>query len=158
MVTILIAFAVIVFSMAKLYTRKKFIAGASYHIFNRGNNRSAIFFSEADFLFFRQAANKALIKVEGEVETQVFALMPNHYHLLVKQKTERAISKFMRSTICAYAKYMNRKYQREGTLFNGIYCAKLLTTAAEITAVRKYILANPAEAGLVGWRHVGLHI
>lgn len=144
--------------MAKLFIRKRYVADASYHIFNRGNNKSPIFFAEPDYWAFRRAARKAIKRVEGNVDIRVFSLMPNHYHLLIYQRTERAISTFMRSLVCTYSKYMNAKYQRDGTLFCGTYCARLLENERDVAATRKYILANPLEAGYLSWKHVGTEI
>lgn len=144
--------------MAKLFTVKRFVAGGTYHIFNRGHNKQPIFRNDADYWAFRRAARQAQERCDFEVEFIVFCLLSNHYHFEVVQKTERAITRFMRSLMCCYANYLMKKYGREGSVCCGIYCAKLLTTQEEIDQVKNYILSNPIEAGLINWKHVGTKI
>src|SRR3989344_5941183 len=57
----------------------------------------------------------------NKVELLAYCLTPDHWHLLLKQKTKGAIEKFIRSLCTRYSIYFNKKYQRSGTLFGGRY-------------------------------------
>lgn len=52
-----------------------------------------------------------------EIELHCFALMPNHFHLLVRQKSENSIDHFLRALGTRYSLYFNKKYHRIGSLF-----------------------------------------
>lgn len=73
------------------------------------------------------------------LELLAYCLMPNHFHLLVYQKTSDAIDKFMNSLITRYAMYFNKKYKRVGPLFQGIYKAVLVETDEQLTHLSRYI-------------------
>lgn len=144
--------------MAKLYTVKQYVAGGTYHIYNRGSNKQPIFFKPVDYWVFRRFGRRAIERTDNQIKTVAFSLIPNHYHLEMTQLTADAMTKFMRSLMCSYTAYINKKYSREGGLYGNIYCARYLATAAEIEQVKKYILANPIEAGLTSWKHVGINL
>lgn len=73
------------------------------------------------------------------LELLAYCLMPNHFHLLVYQKTPDAIDQFMNSLITRYAMYFNRKYKRIGPLFQGIYKAVLVETDEQLIHLSRYI-------------------
>ena len=56
----------------------------------------------------------------GEIELQCFSLLPNHFHLLVRQTTADAIDRFLNSLATRYTKYFNQKYHRIGKLYQGV--------------------------------------
>ena len=85
-----------------------------------------------------------LFQKERFVEILVFAFMPNHIHLLVKQLKEDGISRFMQKVGGGYANYFNKKYNRKGHLFNQ-YKAILIKTDNQLRNVFVYINANPAS-------------
>jgi putative transposase len=68
-----------------------------------------------------------------------YSLMPNHYHLLVKQKSRRVIEHFMGSLSIRYTMYFNRKYDRVGALFQGVYKAVLVESDEHLLALTRYI-------------------
>lgn len=73
------------------------------------------------------------------LELLAYCLMPNHFHLLVYQKTYDAIDKFMNSLITRYAMYFNKRYKRVGPLFQGIYKAVLVETDEQFIHLSRYI-------------------
>jgi putative transposase len=75
----------------------------------------------------------------GEIELLCFCLMPNHFHLLVKQNSEYAIDKFLSSLCTRYTMYFNKKYKRVGPLFQGVYKAVLIENEAYLLYLSKYI-------------------
>ena len=81
----------------------------------------------------------------GKIELVAYCLMPNHFHLCVKQTDRRAIDHFMRSLATKYAMYFNKKYERVGSLFQGRYKAVLIETEDQFTYLTKYIHRNPLD-------------
>jgi putative transposase len=109
-----------------------FIVGEYYHIYNRGNDKKTIFFDNHDFARFmlllylcnntdtldmRNILNKGLAFVDifslersdTLVDIGVYTLMPNHFHILLYEKTENGISIFMQKLATAYSMYFNQK-------------------------------------------------
>ena len=79
----------------------------------------------------------------GDVEILTFALMSNHFHLLVYQVNERSITSFMRSLMISYGRYFNKKYQRQGPVFQSRYLAKIIEDTDYLTHMSRYIHLNP---------------
>jgi len=72
-----------------------------------------------------------------------YCLMPNHFHFLIKQKTDTAIDSFMRSLGTRYTMYFNKKYKRVGPLYQGVYKAVLVNTDEQLLQLSRYIHRNP---------------
>lgn len=75
----------------------------------------------------------------GKIKLLVFCLMPNHFHLLIKQKNSEMIGQFMNSLCTRYTLYLNKKYKRTGHLFEGIYKAVLVKSDAQLLQLSRYI-------------------
>jgi putative transposase len=75
--------------------------------------------------------------------------MTNHTHLLVTPEHERGISQMMQSLGRSYVGYINRKYERTGTLWEGRYKASLVDSDEYLLCCYRYIELNPVRAGLV---------
>jgi len=115
--------------------------GKYYHIYNRGVDKRKIFLDKGDLYYFFDAiqisnreenisrnykSKKKRIKEKEKakesepiVEIVAYALLPNHYHFVLKEITEGGISKFISKLAGSYSKYFNQKYDRSGTLFQG---------------------------------------
>ncbi len=78
---------------------------------------------------------------------QCYCLMPNHFHLLVKQSDVDTIDRFMNSLCTRYSMFINKKYHRVGPLFQGIYKAVLVTHEPQLVHLTRYIHRNPASQG-----------
>ncbi len=72
-----------------------------------------------------------------------YCLMPNHFHLLVKQKDADTIDRFVNSLGTRYVSYFNRKYRRVGPLFQGLYKAVRVTNDEQLLHLSRYIHRNP---------------
>lgn len=149
------------------------ITGYIYHIFNRGVNKSKIFFSEGDYKRFLLAAKHYKIKnikfsydkpnepndpvssvsterdVQPKIEVLAYCLMPNHFHFLIKQLNENAISSYMRRFMNSYVHYVNVKHKRIGPLFQGRFKSVLIESDEQLLHVSRYIHLNPLVSGLV---------
>ncbi len=147
-----------------------------YHVFNRGVAAQPTFLNKRDFLraqeilFFyqhqklpfryskfltlshgvRQDILKSLtIQNELLVEIIAFCLMPNHFHLLLKQRTDNGISKYLSNFTNSYTRYLNTKNKRSGPLFQGKFKAIRVETNEQLMHLSRYIHLNPYSTYLV---------
>ncbi len=95
------------------------------------------------FLALRESNTK--IKRKLLVEILVFCLMPNHYHLMVRQLVDDGIVKFMQKLGTGYTNYFNLKNERVGSLFQGRFKAVLVNNESYFTHLLHYIHLNPLE-------------
>lgn len=151
--------------------KPQFVEENIYHVYNRGVEKRNIFLEEKDYLRFihdlfefndESPASNVLyyfnpksmevqpqyIKKERKprkllVEILIFTLMPNHIHLLLRQKRKNGIVKFMQKLGTGYTMYFNKKYERVGSLFQGRFKAALVQTQAHFLHLPFYIHANP---------------
>lgn len=79
----------------------------------------------------------------GKIELHAFALLPNHFHLLIWQETENDIDSFMNAVGTRYASYFNRRNKRVGPLYQGVYKAVLVKTDEQLLHLSRYIHLNP---------------
>ena len=123
------------------------LPGIPHHIIQRGNNRQTCFQDEHDYRHYladlRQAADK------NDCRVHAYVLMPNHVHLLVTPMTEHGVTHLMQDTGRKYVRYMNYRYRRTGTLWEGRYKSSLIDSEAYLLACMRYIELNPVRAGLV---------
>lgn len=75
----------------------------------------------------------------NEIILIAYCLMPNHFHFLVKQKSNYGIDMFMQSLCTRYTMYFNRKYKRVGSLFQSVYKAVLVNTDEQFLHLTRYI-------------------
>lgn len=96
-----------------------------------------------------------LNKVPGRkpiIEILAFCLMPNHYHLLVKQVKDQGIPKFMQKLGTGYTNYFNLRNKRVGSLFQGRFKAILIEEDAHLRHLPTYIHLNPLDLEFPEWR------
>lgn len=72
-----------------------------------------------------------------------FCLMPNHFHLLLKQTKEGGISKLVANFQNSYTRYFNLKNKRVGPLLQGTFKAVRIETDEQLIHVSRYIHLNP---------------
>ena len=116
-----------------------------YHVYNRGNNRQQLFFEEEDYQDFIAALRSCAR--HSEVEVPVYAIMPNHFHLIVQQRAGGNLSSMMERVATSAAMRFNEKYERIGHAFQGPYRYKSIAEDA-IWYVACYVHLNPVRAGL----------
>lgn len=130
---------------------KQFVVNGYYHLYNRGVEKRKIFIDSQDYHVFQKYLKDYLSPDKGtdphslasEIELIAFCLMPNHYHLLVKQNTINGITKLVRAVCTNYSMYFNKKYDRVGTLFQGRYKAALVENDMYLMHLSRYIHLNP---------------
>ena len=86
------------------------------------------------------------------VEILAFCLMPNHYHLLLRQKRDNGIVKFMQKLGTGYTMYFNQKEKRVGSLFQGRFKAISLQHEPHLIYLPHYIHLNPLDLMQATWR------
>lgn len=144
-----------------------------YHIYNRGVEKRDVFLDQQDHLRFIHDLyefndeepvrnviyhfNPKSMEVQPHyiqkewkprvllVDILAFVLMPNHFHLLIRQKRPRGIMRFMQKLGTGYTMYFNQKYERVGGLFQGRYKAALVHDDAHFTYLPSYIHLNPIK-------------
>lgn len=101
--------------------------------------------SEASYKSIREAFSKDK-KRDKLVEVCCFCLMPNHFHLILKQLKDGGISKFMHKLGTGFTNYFNGKNERNGSLFQGRFKAVHIETDAQMMHLSRYIhVLNPGE-------------
>lgn len=155
------------------------IPGEFYHLVKRGVEERKIFLDDEDRLRFINSLlvfndveptpwdNRAFWQQRGQsslqnyrpkkplVEILVFALMGNHFHILVRQLTEKGTTDFMRK-LGGYSYYFNKKYDRVGPLFQGRFKAVRIKTESQLRNTFVYIHVNPIEIIEPGWKEKGI--
>ncbi|MOA43626.1 Transposase IS200 like protein [compost metagenome] len=91
--------------------------GVPLHLIQRGNNRSVCFYSDADYLFYLQCLAEQADKHNCAVHA--LCLMTNHVHLLLTPARLGSVGLLMKGLGQRYVQYINRSYQRTGTLWKG---------------------------------------
>lgn len=151
---------------------KTYVKDGFYHIYNRGVEKRIIFEDDQDYKVFLKYLKEALsplpnpkllmktISLQGasfkgvprqpknflnQIDLLVFCLMPNHFHLLVKQSNSDSMESFMRSVVTRYSMYFNKRYDRVGKLFQGHYKACLVKNDNYLLHLSRYIHTNPLE-------------
>jgi putative transposase len=123
------------------------LPGFPLHIIQRGNNRSACFFSNDDCAAYLDWLRRAAEKLDCTIHAYV--LMTNHVHLLVTPSRPGAVSTLMQSLGRRYVQYVNHTYRRSGTLWEGRFLASAVHAEAYLLKCMRYIELNPVRAGMV---------
>lgn len=150
------------------YRTTPFVNDHIYHIYNRGSEKRVVFedkYHYRRFLktmayyqlkgpkpkfshFFKYQAFKTA-RAQRLVDILAYCLMPNHFHLLIKQKEEGGITEMMTKLILSYTKYFNTKHNRVGALFQGQFKAVLIESDEQLIHISRYIHLNPIVSLLV---------
>lgn len=145
------------------YTQAIFANNEFYHVFNRGVEKRTTFTNRRDYNRFIETMNYYRAKnpparfsykdrpaiIKGNtvsppiVEIVCFCLMPNHFHMLLKQVANIGITTFLSKLTNSYTKYFNTKYKRVGPLFQGSFKAVRIESDEQLLHVSRYIHLNP---------------
>lgn len=148
--------------------------GEVYHVLNRGVGGIPLFKSPKEYIRFLELIDyyhlgpslsfshydrltseekknyiKVLQKNPLPVEIYAYCLMPNHFHILLKQQTNNGISKMLSNIQNAYVRFYNTKHLRKGTLFESMFKAIRVENDEQFLHVSRYIHLNPSTAYLV---------
>lgn len=158
--------------------KEQFAENEFYHIYNRGTDKRTIFVDKADydrFIRLLYVCNNAVSVVMKELRTFNFSqltsavsertplvaigaycLMPNHFHLLIKQVIRDGISMFMKKLLTAYAMYFNEKNDRSGGLFEGTFKSSRIKDDNYLKYLFAYIHLNPIKMVDSSWKEEGI--
>lgn len=137
-----------------------------YHVYNRGNDRTRIFFKKENYFYFLRKVKNEWLRY---CDILCYCLMPNHFHLMLKAKQEgcqgvtiqnqftflQKLSVTIGKTLSSYTQAINIQNQTRGNLFQKKTKAKCLTDGvnwgsnAYLLNCFHYIHNNPLASGLV---------
>jgi putative transposase len=123
------------------------LPGVPQHIVQRGNDRQPCFFADIDRVRYLQDLRD--IAHREDCSVHAYVLMTNHVHLLVTPAAPGHVSRMMQSLGRGYVRYVNDRYHRTGTLWEGRYKACLVMDDIYFLRCQRYIELNPLRANLV---------
>ncbi|MBR2777137.1 MAG: transposase [Prevotella sp.] len=125
-----------------------------HHVMLRGINRQIIFEQESDYRKFVCLLQDLITPVDelGNLQPPrctiyAFCLMPNHVHLLIKEKKE-PLATIVKQVASRYAMYYNKRYEHFGHLFQDRYKSEPVNDARYFYTLLCYIHQNPIAGGL----------
>ncbi|MCX6757015.1 MAG: transposase [Candidatus Nomurabacteria bacterium] len=147
------------------------ITAEYYHIYNRGNSKQIIFHDDQDHKYFMhlllivnnsKRVKSGITKQSADSEEVVisigaYCLMPNHFHILIKQEKEGGITLFMQKLLTGYVGYYNKKYKRTGSLFEGRFKSKHANLDTYLKYLFSYVHLNPLKIIDKNWKTTKLH-
>lgn len=146
--------------------KESFAVDEYYHIYQRGHNKNQVFLSDKDywrFLVLLYTANGSKVihlsdypslevpkmfsldRGETLVDIGAYCLMPNHFHLLLKEKKEGGISKFMAKLNTSFSMYLNKKYGKTGSPLEKPFKAIGVDNDEYLKYLFAYIHLNPVK-------------
>ena len=126
---------------------RMYLPGVPCHVIQRGNNREATFFAQHDYQFYLECLHDATQRYE--VKVHAYVLMTNHVHILMTPARSESISLTMQSIGRRYVQYINKRYRRTGTLWEGRHKASVVDAENYLLACSRYIELNPVSANMV---------
>ena len=160
---------------------KTYVSQSFYHAYNRGVEKRIIFQDDQDYRVFlhllKRCLSPSLKKAElhplteitgftlkrsrpfqslcGETELVAYVLMPNHFHLLIRQIAQDGMTRLLQKICMMYVRYFNIKYHRVGRLFQEVYKAVLIRKDAHLLHLTRYFhRTNPEE--IIGFNQEAL--
>lgn len=149
------------------YVIRNLRENAYYHVYNIGVENRDIFLDKGDyetFLYYLHVYTlpwEEVIRRYPSVPPRLMAknlnnnilviaycLMPNHFHLLVKQKTPSVLPKLMKQLVNGYTTYFNGKHKRAGSLFRGRYKSVVVESEYLLLQMVRFVHLNPSQAEL----------
>lgn len=153
--------------MHKKKQKVPLVTGEYYHVFNRGVDKRQTFNNKNDLYRFVQSliefnndepigsiyensftkntsSGKKLVRIVS------FCLNPNHFHLILKQESDRGIEKFMKKVGSGYTQYFNKQNKRSGVLFQGQFKYVHIDTNEYLLYVINYVNLNNKIHGIPG--------
>ena len=118
-----------------------------YHIVQRGNNREACFIEPENYQYYLELWKE--VSLRYGVSVHAYCLMTNHIHVLATPAEKTSISNTMKVVGSRYAQYINKKYKRTGTLWEGRHRSSLVQTEKYFLTCSRYIELNPVVANMV---------
>lgn len=139
--------------------KQTLVPGEFYHLYNRGTDKRIIFQDKKDYEYFLslmyacnttkrielRSSTKNFDRGETLVDIGAYCLMPNHFHILIYEKTDSGVSKYMLKLLTGYTMYFNKRYKRTGKLYEGVFKSVHVDTDRYFKYMYSYIHLNPAK-------------
>lgn len=156
------------------------VTGEYYHIFNRGINRQPTFIVSRDFEraletlhYYRYSSppirfshymgkpagdrvklSRQFIQLPLHAIVIAYCLMPNHFHLVVKQERDNGLARYLANFQNSYTKFFNAKHKRSGALFDRQFKAVRIESEAQLLHVTRYVHLNPYSSHLITFEDI----
>ena len=124
-----------------------FVKNALYHLYNRSLSPLSLFIDRSDYAWFLQKFKYYMRQVPSTVIA--YALMPNHFHFLIRQDSDIPLSKLFNMVLSVYVRHFNYIHDRKGVLLEGRTKYKPVLKDEYFVFLCMYIHSNPIEAGIV---------
>jgi len=124
-----------------------YLPGSPVHAFQRGHNKEPVFFDDEDYLVYLRYL-KASADAFG-CAIHAYVLMTNHVHFLLTPEAANSISLLFQGVGRHYVPYINKRYGRRGSLWEGRYKSCVIGSESYFLACMRYIECNPVRAGMV---------
>src|SRR3989344_2147647 len=155
------------------YRREEFAPDEWYHCYTRSIDKQTVFETERDYERFLQALYMcngsrtirrsrmykpshdhllSLPRGRPLVAVGAYCLMPNHFHLLLREISDRGISTFMQKVGTSFSMYFNIKRQHVGNVFIKPFRSKHIDDEQYLRHVAQYIHLNPVELFEREWK------
>ncbi|MBP9686907.1 MAG: transposase [Candidatus Doudnabacteria bacterium] len=144
---------------------KQFSQGCYAHVFNRGNAKLDIFYDDEDYRYFlyrlKEQLHGRLMPASGSgryvrqllpphsFTLLAYCLMPNHFHLIIRQDVSIPVSRLVHRVCTSYSKYFNKKYNRIGHVFQDQFKSVEVTSDEQLWWLSAYVHTNPVVGALV---------
>jgi putative transposase len=127
-----------------------------YHIYNRGINGCDVFSESENYSYFLKLFDQ---HVSAITDTYAWALMPNHFHFLIRVKSnltgfqnlsgliQKPPHQYLSNLFNAYTKAYNKRYDRHGALFERPFKRKSVQSLKYLQKLVLYIHNNPVHHG-----------
>jgi putative transposase len=151
--------------------REIFAIDEWYHCYTRGVDKRTVFEDVSEYERFKhllylcngtKTVHRSNLSASADIYAAdrgdplvaigAYCLMPNHFHVLIREVREGGLSEFMRKVGIAYALFFNKKHDRVGNLFVKPFRAKHVSDDEYFKRVAQYIHLNPAELFEPGWK------
>lgn len=156
--------------------------GEHYHVYNRGANKQAIFNTPEDYkrfqvlLYLLNTESRIIVRDvlkrhqdeplerifieefcdKSQVDILAYTLMPNHFHLVLRERAPNGISHFMQKLCTAYSMYFNTVHDHSGVVFQGRYQLRHIDNEPYFRYIFAYVHLNPLELKAAEWKESGL--
>jgi putative transposase len=135
-------------------------AGTVYHVLNRGNGRMRLFHKAGDYEAFERVLAESMERYPIQLFT--YSILPNHWHLVVRPKTDEALGRWMGWVGVTHVRRHHEHYhcRGQGHLYQGRFKSFPVAEDEYFLALCRYVEANPLRARLVEraelWQWSGL--
>ncbi len=153
--------------------KEQIVNDGYYHVYNRGVDRRSTYGNDNDrerfirsMLAFNDTGDRRIVLHRLQhrpspsknplVKIMSYAIMPNHYHFLLKQVSDNGVSRFMQKLGVGFAQYFNRQNERTGRLWESEYKAVPIKSDAQLLHISRYIHFNPLKLFLPDWKIRGI--